>query len=141
MMRADIVKAIQGLLRATGVFSAVCGIGSDKPVYPLARVWANGCPANGNLNDAPTARIDLRVAVQIETCPEKDADGNTDESELYDLVDHAFKVLHNIKLPGKGSQPLIVHDHPGLQLYEQTKPMVYLLQVSVRVMPATFSLT
>lgn len=141
MMRADVVNVIQELLRATGVFSTVCGIGSDKPVYPVARVWANGCPLNGNLNDAPKPRIDLRVAVQIETNPVKDADGNTDESALYDLVDQAFMALHNIKLPGKGSQPLIVHDHPGLQLYEQTKPMVYLLQVSVRVMPASFSLT
>lgn len=140
MMRADIVGAIQELLRATGVFSRVCGIGSDKPAYPLARVWANGCPAK-NLDDAPKPRLDLRIAVQIETNPVKDADGNTDERALYDLVDRAFLALHNVKLPGKGSQPLIVHDHPGLQLYEQAKPMVYLLQVSARVMPASFSLT
>ncbi len=141
MMRADIVKSIQGLLRATGVFSTVCGIGSDKPTYPLVRVWANGCPANGNLNDSPKARIDLRVAVQIETTPAKDANGNTDESALYDLVDQSFMALHNVKLPGKGSQPLVVHDHPGLQGYEQAKPAMYLLQVSVRVIPSSFSLT
>jgi len=141
MMRADIVKAIQDLLRATGAFSTVCGIGSDNPTYPLARVWANGCPANGNLNDSPKARIDLRVAVQVETNPVKDADGNTDESALYNLVDQSFMALHNVKLPGKGSQPLSVHDHPGLQGYKQAKPVVYLLQVSVRVIPASFSLT
>lgn len=141
MMRADLVGTIQELLRATGAFSTVCGIGSDKPTYPLARVWVNGCPANGNLNDTPKARIDLRVAVQIETNPVKDADGNTDESTLYDLVDRTFLALHNVKLPGKGSQPLIVHDHPGLQGYEQSKPVVYLLQVSARVIPASFSMT
>ena len=140
MMRADIVKSIQGLLRATGVFSTVCGIGSDKPTYPLARVWANGCPPK-NIENNPQAMIDLRVAVQIETHPVVDQDGNSDETALYDLVDRAFKALHNVRFSGKGSLPLIVYDNPGLSAYEQSKPLVYLMQVSVRVIPASFSLT
>jgi len=140
MMRADIVKAIQDLLRTTGAFSTVCGIGSDKPTYPLARVWANGCPQK-NIENTPQAMIDLRVAVQIETNPVVDQDGNSDETLLYDLVDRAFKALHDAKLPGKGSLPLIVHDHPGLSAYEQSKPLVYLMQVSVRVVPEAFSIS
>lgn len=140
MMRADIVKSIQDLLRATGVFSTVCGIGSDKPTYPLARVWANGCPPK-NIENNPQAMIDLRVAVQIETYPVVDQDGNSDETALYDLVDRAFGTLHEVKLPGKGSLPLIVYDSPGLSAYEQSKPLVYLLQVSVRVVPGEFSIT
>lgn len=139
-MRADIVKSIQDLLRATGVFSTVCGIGSDKPTYPLARVWANGCPQT-NIENSPQAMIDLRVAVQIETHPVVDQDGNTDETALYDLVDRAFEALHDAKLPGKGSLPLVAHDHPGLSAYEQSKPLVYLMQVSVRVVPGEFSIT
>lgn len=140
MMRADIVKSIQGLLRGTGLFSTVCGIGSDKPTYPLARVWANGCPAK-NIDNSPQAMIDLRVAVQIETHPAIDEDGNTDETALYDLVDRSFIALHNVRFSGKGSLPLIVYDNPGLSAYEQSKPLVYLMQVSVRVVPASFSLT
>lgn len=140
MMRADVVKAIQDLLRATGVFSTVCGIGSDKPAYPLARVWANGCPQT-NIENSPQAMIDLRVAVQIETYPVLDLDGNSDETGLYDLVDSTFNALHDVKLPGKGSLPLIVYDHPGLSAYEQAKPLVYLLQISVRAVPEAFSIT
>lgn len=139
-MRADIVGAIQGLLTATGAFSTVCGIGSDKPTYPLARVWANGCPAT-NIENTPQAMIDLRVAVQIETHPVIDADGNTDETKLYDLIDTTFNALHNVLLPGRGAKHLVVYDHPGLSAYEQSKPMVYLMQVSVRVLPELFSLT
>jgi len=138
MMRADIVNSIKGLLEATGVFSSVCGIGSEKPGYPLVRVWANGCPQT-NIENSPRAMIDLRVAVQIETHPVLDSNGNSDEAGLYDLVDSAFKALHNMKLPGKGSLPLIVFDHPGLSTYEQSKPLVYLIQVSVRVVPEAFS--
>lgn len=140
MMRADIVGAIQELLRATGVFSRVCGIGSDKPSYPLAKVWANGCPQK-NIENRPQAMIDLRVAVQIETHPVLDQDGNSDETVLYDLVDSAFKALHNVELPVKGSLPLIVYDNPGLSAYEQSKPLVYLMQVSVRVVPEAFSIS
>ncbi len=139
MMRADIVKSIKGLLRGTGKFSTVCGIGSDKPTYPLARVWANGCPKD-NIENSPQAMIDLRVAVQIETHPVVDQDGNSDETALYDLVDQSFKALHDAKLPGKGSLPLIAYDHPGLSAYEQSKPLVYLMQVSVRVVPEAFSI-
>jgi len=140
MMRADIVNSIRGLLRATGVFSTVCGIGSDKPTYPLARVWANGCPQT-NIEKRPQAMIDLRVAVQIETHPAVDQDGNTDETALYDLVDRAFGALHEVRFPGKGSLPLIVYDYPGLSAYEQSKPLVYLMQVSVRVVPGAFLIT
>ncbi len=139
MMRADIVNIIKGLLDGTGVFATVCGIGSEKPKYPLVRVWANGCPQK-NMENIPQAMIDLRVAVQIETYPAADANGNTDETTLYDLVDRSFKALHDAKLPGKGSLPLIVYDHPGLSAYEQSKPLVYLMQASVRVVPEAFSI-
>jgi len=140
MMRSDIVGAIQGLLTSTGAFSTVCGIGSEKPVYPLARVWANGSQ-QPNLENTPQAMLDLRVAVQIETMPVVDAFGNTDESTLYNLVDATFAAIHNVLLPGRGAKHLIVLDNPGLSAYEQSKPMVYLLQVSVRVLPDVFSLT
>lgn len=140
MMRADIVNAIKGLLVDTGVFTSVCGISSEKPGYPLARIWANGCPQI-NIENRPQAMIDLRVAVQIETFPVLDPDGNSDETVLYNLVDSAFEALHNVALPGRGLLPLIVHDHPGLSVFEQSKPLVYLMQVSVRVVPQAFSTT
>lgn len=140
-MRNEVAEAIKGLLLATGQFGAVLGLGSDKPSYPLARVWVNGSPRDNNINGAPNTLIDLRVAVQIETHLGKDDDGNSIDATLYGLVDTAFDALHNAKLPGRGSLPLIVYDHPGLGAYSSDGPAVYTMQVSARVMPETFSLT
>ena len=139
MMRADIANAVKDILSGTGAFATVSGIGCDKPSYPLARVWIPGCPKE-NLDNAPQARIDLRVAVQVETFL-TESNGLTDDAPLYDLVDTAFAALHNQQLPGRGSQPLIVYDSPGLGEYRSDGPAVYLLQVSVRVLPDAFSLT
>lgn len=139
MMRADIVTVIKNSLSGLGVFATVCGIGSDKPVYPLARVWIPG--TKDNLDNAPQARIDLRAVVQIETWLEKDADGNSIDGPLYDLVDSVFSALHGLQMPGRGSQPLIVYDSPGLGEYGNDRPATYLLQVSARVIPEAFSLT
>lgn len=139
MMRSEIASFIKAALSDVGVFSSVVGIGSDKPVYPLARVWIPG--TKDNLDNAPQARIDLRVAVQIETWLEKDDDGNSIDGPLYDLVDTVFTALHGLQMTGRGSQPLIVHDSPGLGEYGSDRPAIYLLQVSARVMPETFSLT
>ncbi|ADW16383.1 hypothetical protein Despr_0194 [Desulfobulbus propionicus DSM 2032] len=140
MMRAEISDAIKGRLSSLGVFGSVCGLVADKPVYPLAKVWAPGCPKE-NLDNSPQARIDLRVAVQIETHLERDADGNSIDSPLYNLVDQVFSTLHGLQLPGRGSQPMIVFDSPGLSGFGDSGQAVYLLQVSVRVMPELFSLT
>lgn len=141
MMRDDIAQAIKGMLAATGMFGAVCGLGSDKPAYPLARVWINGCPRDGNIDNTPDALLDLRVVVQIETWLPKDNDGNSIDTALYDLVDTAFAGLHNKKIPGKGTLPLIAYDHPGLGAYSSDGPAVYTIQVSVRVAPQHFSIT
>ncbi len=140
MMRSDIAHAIKEKLITLGIFSTVCGLGSDKPSYPLARVWIPGCPKE-NLDNKPEARIDLRVALQLETWLQKDQNGNSIDGPLYDLVDQAFAALHNYKLTGKGSQPLEVHDFPGISTYNSDGPTIYLLQISARVMPRSFSLT
>ena len=139
MMRSDIASVIKTALSGIGVFSAVVGVGSDKPQYPLARVWIPG--TKENLDNAPQARIDLRAAVQIETWLDKDDDGNTIDGPLYDLVDQVFAALHGLQLPGRGSQPLVVYDSPGLGEYGSDRPVIYLLQVSARVLPDAFSLT
>jgi hypothetical protein len=139
-MRADIADTIKSTLSGLGVFGAVCGLTADKPIYPLARVWIPGCPKD-NLDNAPQARIDLRVAVQIETHLERDADGNSIDGSLYDLVDQVFAALHGLQLPGRGSQPMIVYDSPGLSGLGESGQAVYMLQVSVRVIPELFSLT
>lgn len=141
MMRSDIAQAIKDMLAATGKFGTVCGLGSDKPTYPLVRAWINGCPKDGNINNTPDALIDLRVAVQIETWLPKDDDGNSIDTTLYDLVDTAFAALHDKKLPGRGSLPLITYDHPGLGGYSSDGPAVYTMQVSVKVAPQHFSIT
>lgn len=140
MMRADITSAIKSIIKNAGVFGMVCGLDSSKPVYPLARVWVPGCPKD-NQDNSPQARIDLRIAVQIETLLERDSDGNTIDGPLYDLVDTVFSALHNKSLTGRGSQPLIVYDSPGLAGFQNDSPVVYLLQVSARVIPESFSLT
>ena len=140
MMRADIADVIKGQLVGLGIFGTVCGMGCDKPAYPLARVWIPGCPKE-NLDNTPQARIDLRVALQLETWLKKDDDGNSIDAPLYDLVDQVFAALHDYKMAGKGSQPLVVHDFPGLGEYNSEGPTVYLLQISARVIPRTFSLT
>lgn len=139
-MRSDIVAAIQTRLTATGVFSAVCGLSSDKPAYPLARVWYHG--AKENINNEPLTEISSQIGVQIETVLEKDASGNSIDGPLYDLVDAAFNSLSEYKLPGKGHRQFIVMDSPGLQVFQMDSgPAVYLLTVFVRVIPDKFSLT
>lgn len=138
-MRADIVDVIKNSLGGLGVFATVCGIGSDKPTYPLARVWIPG--TKDNLDNAPQARIDLRAVVQIETWLEKDDDGNSIDGPLYDIVDSVFSALHGMQIPGRGSQPLIVYDSPGMGEYGADRPAIYLIQVSARVIPEAFSLT
>jgi len=139
-MRADLVEVIQGILLGTGVFDTVCGLSSDKPKYALARVWYQGCPKN--MDNAPQARLDANLGVQIETVLEKDADGNSIDAPMYDLVDTAFNALHGYELPGKGSQPLIVYDSPGWSNFKsEGGAAIYLLTVSARVIPENFSLT
>ena len=138
-MRKEIVDYIKDRLTETGKYKEVCGLGSKTPEYPLARVWAPGC-AEPNPDNRPEARIDLRIAVQIETILREDKNGNSVDGGLYDLVDAAFAALQNLKLPGKGSQPLIVYDSPGLGEYKTDGPAVYTLQVSIRVILPVFSL-
>ena len=140
-MRSEIVDAIKGILSGTNKFGSVIGLGSDRPKYPLARVWLNGTPRDENLNDAPASLLELRAAVQIETWVAKDEDGNTDESGLYDLVDVVFDSLQNVKLPGAGSMPMVVYDHPALGAYSNEGPAVYTMQVSIRVSPQYFTTT
>jgi hypothetical protein len=141
MMRAEIAQEIQKLLAATGQFKAVLGLGSDKPEYPLARVWVSGGLKDANIENRPEAFIDLRVVLQIEIWLAKDDDGNSIDGPIYDLVDVSFNALHGKKLPGKGSQHLIVYDFPGLIEYKSDAPAVYTIQVSARVLPKQFSLT
>lgn len=139
-MRSDIVTAIQEKLTAAGDFSMVCGLHSDKPAYPLARVWYQG--ARENLDNEPQARLNSNIGVQIETVLEKDENGNSVDGPLYDLVDTAFNALHNYKLPGAGSQNLWVYDAPGLSGFKADDgPSIYLLTVTARVIPESFSLT
>jgi hypothetical protein len=140
-MRSDLAQAIKDLLAATGQFGSVIGLGGDQPVYPLARVWIKGCPKADNLENRPEAMLDLRVIVRIEARLAKDGDGNSIDGPLYDLADTAFNALHNIKLPGKGSLPLVVYDHPGLRAYNSDGPAAHTMQVSARVLPQSFSLT
>lgn len=146
-MRSEIVEAVKAVLLDTGVFAGVCGLSADKPVFPLVRVWSQGTRGDNNLDNDPQARVDLLLGVQIETWLEKDAAGNSVDKPLYDLVDAAFNALHNYKLPGRGSQKLIVHDSPGLDSFdtkkgqEATGDAVYRMTVSVRVIPENFSLT
>ena len=139
-MRADIVAAVQARLAGLAEVAMVCGLGVEKPAYPLVRVWAKGTPES-NLDNAPQARIDLRLVVQIETYLETDEDGRTDETALYGAVDAVFTVLHGYQLPGRGSQPIIMFDHPGLLDLDADKRAIYQLQASVRVLPDLFSLT
>lgn len=139
-MRKELVSYIKTVLTNTGKFSTVCGLGSDKPKYPLVRVWVPGTPPQ-NLDNDPQARIDLRIAVQIETMLEKDAEGNTIDGPLYDLVDETFSALHGALPQGAGIQPFIVYDSPGLGEYASDSPAVYLMQVSARVIPEAFALT
>lgn len=141
-MRADLVGAIRGILSGTRAFASVCGLSSDKPAYPLARVWCQGTPEK-NLDNAPQARIEIHFGVQIETVLAKDGDGNSIDGPLYDLADTAFNAMHGYQLPGRGSQKLIVYDSPGLSSFksEGPGPAVYLMTVTVRVIPENFSLT
>lgn len=140
-MRKELVASIKAALVASGAFSKVTGLGAEKPTYPLVRVYIPGSK-DENLDNSPQVRLDMRVAVQIETNLETDANGDTLDGPLYDLVDSVFSTLQNIVPPGIkcGVQPLAVLDSPGLGAFNQEGPTVYLLQVATRVIPATFSL-
>lgn len=141
-MRSELVATIKALLTATEKFSTVCGMHSDKPAYPLARVWHHGSPKN--LDDTPQARIVTNLGVQIETILKKDAAGNSIDKPLYDLVDAAIAALHNVRPAGAGIQPLIVYDAPGMDAFQEKtdgSPAIYLLTVTARVIPETFALT
>lgn len=139
-MRPELVTAIQVKLVATGVFSMVCGLHSDKPSYPLARVWYQG--VKDNINNEPLTEITSAIGVQIETVLEKDVNGNSIDGPLYDHVDTAFNALSEHKLPGKGHRQFIVLDHPGLQDFKiDGGPAAYLLTVFARVIPDKFTLT
>ncbi len=139
-MRSEIVTAVKDRLADTGVFSTLCGLSSDKPSYPLCRVWYHG--GKENINNEPLTEIPSRIAVQIETVLEKDEDGNSIDGPLYDLVDAAFNSLSEYKLPGKGHGQFIVLDAPGIQEFKaDSGPAVYLLTVLVPVVPKYFTLT
>jgi hypothetical protein len=138
-MRSDVVTAVKGRIEAIPEIAMVSGLGVDKPKYPLVRVWAKGTPAE-NLDNSPQARIDLRLVIQVETFLETVNDATVDDG-LYDAVDAVFAALHGHLLPGRGSQPIIVYDNPGLLNFDADKRVVYQLQASVRVMPGQFALT
>lgn len=139
-MRSDLVAAIKAKLTATGVFTTVCGLSSEKPSYPLVRVWYQG--AKENMDNSPQARLNSNLGVQIETNLVKDVNGDSVDGPLYDLIDAAFSALHNCELPAIGIQKLIVLDSPGLSEYKaDSGPAIYLLTVSARVIPEAFSLT
>jgi len=140
-MRKEIVSIVQAMLTASGAFAKVAGIRTDRPLYPLARVWIPGS-TDKPIDTLPQALLDLRVAVQVETAIEMDADGNSLEGPLYDLVDAVFSALHAQFLPGvkSGAHPLIVFDSPGIGEFNPDGATAYLLQVSVRVVPAAFTL-
>lgn len=139
-MRSEIVSAIQARLAASNAFAQVCGLHSDKPSYPLVRVWYHG--TKENINNEPLTEITSSIGIQIETVLEKDAVGNSVDAPLYDLVDAAFNSLSEFKLPGRGHRQFIVLDQPGLQEFQiDSGPAVYLLTILVRVVPGKFSLT
>lgn len=139
-MRSEIITAVQALLASTGVFSMVCGMHSDKPDYPLCRVWYQG--VKGNISDKAITEISASIGVQIETVLAKDDNGNSIDAPLYSLVDTAFDALSEYKLPGKGSQQFIVMDSPGLQEFQaDSGPAAYLMTVIARVVPGYFTLT
>ena len=141
-MRSEIVDAIKALLTETEEFETVCGMHSDKPSYPLVRVWYQGAPKN--LDDSPQARIVANLGIQIETILKKDLNGDSIDGPLYDLVDVAFNALHNVKIDANGIQPLIAYDSPGMDGFQEKTdggPAIYLLTVTARVIPESFSLT
>lgn len=138
-MRSDVVTAVKGIIESTDGVAVVSGLGAYKPKYPLVRVWAKGTP-EGNLNDPPNARIDLRLVIQVETFLEVVDDVTVDDG-LYDVVDAVFLALNGAQLTGRGSQPIIVYDNPGLIDFDADKRATYQMQASVRVMPGQFALT
>ena len=138
-MRAEVVDAVieRILQKSGGKIAMAAGLLVESPKYPLVRVWAKCAPEN--LDNSPQARIDLRLVVQVETFIEV-VDGFTNEKGLYDAVDSVFFALHGHRIPGGGTQRIIVYDTPGLLDFDSDKRAIYQMQASVRVVPDNFSL-
>lgn len=143
-MRREIGEEIRQVLRDSGLFAKVCGLDTVKPLYPLIRVWAHSSAGadrvDQNYNDPPPY-LDLRYLLQIETELQKDeASGDSIDGPIYDLVDALYVLLHRARLLGEGIEPFTILDTPGMLGYEKEGPVIYMLTLSVRVVPKLFQL-
>lgn len=140
-MRQEIVAAIKARLADQCNFSKVCGLGfRAKGQGALCRVWCQGTP-NSNVEEQPS-HVELIIPLQIETVLPVNGDGDSDESDLYALVDAVFLAMQQYKLPGRGSEPIKVRDYPGMKEWSADGgPAIYTMHALIRVYPHNFSLT
>ena len=133
-MLAALLTATADLLTTTGAFpSVVCGVGAPDAGYPAINLWLQKSGAAAGKVDPLE---DVQILVQVQSYAGEDKAAGY--LGLLDLVDTAKGALHRARLPGHGAQQLSVADIEAMRLPENG-PMVYVIRVTVRVNPSSFT--
>jgi hypothetical protein len=133
-MYGDLLQAVQALLVATKAFpSVVCGVGAPDAGYPALNLWLHkGTEVSGKTD----TQEDVQILVQVQSYSGDDKEDAY--LALMDLVAIAKRALNRARLPGRGAQQLAVPDVEAIRLPDNG-PMVYVLRVTVRINPSSFT--